>query len=539
LARVRDFFFALLGVFLSIVGCGRSDFLSFDSYGDAGEGGTTAGGSFSGGSFSGGSFSGGSFSGGSFTGGSSTGGSFTGGTGTGGFCSGGLWQCGEQCVDIFSNERHCGACFSACSFDSDCIMGACLSRCPNGTFCSGVCTDVRIDPDNCGTCDVSCNDESGGFCENGRCRCGGRQVSCPTGCVDLQTDLANCGRCGIACAEGQICADGACRFDCPSDFAECGGECRNLLTDPDHCGTCNNSCPRAQVCRNGACDTSCGNLTSCNGICRDLAHDPGHCGSCTTACAADEVCIEGTCSFLCGPGITNCNGTCKDLRVDPQNCGACGQQCGMRQSCTNGLCTTIPDAFSYAVTTSPLSFIHACTQPGAVTQLRNVDDQVATAMLPFSFRFYGVPAASAWFSSNGLLGFGSSTDEWENDCTFGEPGTRAPNSILAFWDDLITRPGGVCTATIGVAPNRQFVTTWNDAQLLGVQTTTNLTFSVVLSEGTDVIDVLYGIMSGGANLSAGGSASIGLSNATYYALDCCNQPCVTSNSGRRYTPVIR
>ena len=122
-----------------------------------------------------------------------------------------------------------------------------------------------------------------------------------------------------------------------------------------------------------------------------------------------------------------------------------------------------------------------------------------------------------------------------NECRFGQVET----TVLAFWDDLLTRTGGVCVATIGSAPNRQFVATWNDASLLENAQVTHLTFSIVLSEGTDIIDVLYAGMTGGGTLSAGSSATIGLASSDRIALDCCNQTCVTSNSGRRYTPVFR
>jgi hypothetical protein len=466
---------------------------------NGGTGGTSRGGTLTGGTVNGGSFSGGtSGTGGTSRGGTSgTSGTFTGGTsGTGASC-GGFAQCGNQCVDIWSDRNHCGSCFYPCSFDAECIMGSCIEVCPTSTFCSGICTDLRNDPDHCGGCNVSCDEDHGGFCLNGACRCGGRQVSCGSGCADLQVDPGNCGACGIECTNEQLCADGACRLDCPSDFVGCDGECRNLTTDPDHCGACGNSCPRAQVCRDGAC------------------------------------------SLFCGPGITNCDGACRDLRVDARNCGACGRQCGPSQNCTNGMCTTIPNAFSYAVTTSPLSFVNACTQLGAVTMLRSVDDETASVMLPFSFRFHGVPVAATWVSSNGLVGFGSPTSTFSNECTFNPQADPAPNSILAFWDDLLTRTGGVCIATLGAAPNRQFVVTWDDALILASPSTTDLTFSVILNEGTDIIDVLYGTMSGAGGLSAGASASIGLSNATQYALECCNQPCVASNSGRRYTPIVR
>ena len=120
-----------------------------------------------------------------------------------------------------------------------------------------------------------------------------------------------------------------------------------------------------------------------------------------------------------------------------------------------------------------------------------------------------------------------------NECSFGQVET----TVLAFWDDLMTRQGGMCVVTIGAAPNRQFVATWNDVFMLGAQST-HLSFSIVLHEASGIIDVLYGTMTGSGTLSAGASATIGLAS-TPIALDCCHQPCVSSNSGRRYTPVVR
>ena len=107
--------------------------------------------------------------------------------------------------------------------------------------------------------------------------------------------------------------------------------------------------------------------------------------------------------------------------------------------------------------------------------------------------------------------------------------------MFAFWDDLRTSSTGVCIATVGSAPNRQFVATWSDAALLLVSETTHLTFSVVLNEGSDAIDVLYSTMLGGGP-ALGMNASIGLASSTAFTLECCNQACVTSNSGKRYTP---
>jgi hypothetical protein len=182
-------------------------------------------------------------------------------------------------------------------------------------------------------------------------------------------------------------------------------------------------------------------------------------------------------------------------------------------------------------------FMSACGQPGAFSVLPMTDDGLTGLMLPFSFRFFGVATQSGWLSTNGVLGFAGGSDEWINECAY-TPDGGVQSAVLAFWDDLVTRASGICVATLGVAPNRQFITTWNGVEVLeSPMGTTNLTFSVVLSETTNTIDVLYGTMSGGSS-ATGFSATIGLSRnmGLGYVLDCCNQPCVMSFTGRRYTP---
>ena len=52
------------------------------------------------------------------------------------------------------------------------------------------------------------------------------------------------------------------------------------------------------------------------------------------------------------------------------------------------------------------------------------------------------------------------------------------------------------------------------------------------------IDVLYATMSGGGQLSAGASATIGLASSAGLYPDCCDRACVRSNTGRRYTPLL-
>ena len=375
-------------------GCGRSDPFAFDQYDeDAGDGGTGTGGRSSGGSDPGGK---GGISG---TGGATTG-------GVGGVCPEGLALCDGSCVDLRSDESHCGGCFSYCSFGTECFDGYCTSVCPGGAFCFGNCTD--------------------------------------------------------------------------------------LLFDPFNCGYCGNVCPGGFACNYGYCDGGCG-------------HD----------------------RILCGDA-------CVDPYRDPFNCGGCGYQCGTGGICSGGLCVGVTGQ-SYSVSASPLPFINACAMPNATIVLQSIDDAFFSQIRIPWFAFFGVPSQLAWVSSNGVLGFGNADGSFSNECFFN----LVDRAVFAFWDDLITGPSGVCLAETGTSPNRQYVATWQNAGILESQGTTSLTFSIVLSESTQTIDVLYERMFGGGQLSAGSSATIGLAGFRQYFLDCCNQPCVRNNVGRRYTPVLR
>lgn len=139
-----------------------------------------------------------------------------------------------------------------------------------------------------------------------------------------------------------------------------------------------------------------------------------------------------------------------------------------------------------------------------------------------------------WFSTNGVVGFGTPSATWGNSCL---PTTSITNAIMAFWDDLWTSTPGVCTATVGTAPNRQFVITTQNANFY-YSRAGSLTFSVVLYEGSDVIDVLFGTMTGDPNAN-GSSATIGVQDttgsvATQYS---CNSGVISTGTRIRFNPV--
>ena len=135
-----------------------------------------------------------------------------------------------------------------------------------------------------------------------------------------------------------------------------------------------------------------------------------------------------------------------------------------------------------------VAFVDACAAPGARRVLQNIDDGQVTDAVPFPFRYWGNVVSSVNVASNGFINF----DGVSAASTAGTiPDRGTPNGVVAaYWLDLLTRDTGVCIATVGAAPNRQFVVEWDDAAYYPTRTG-NLTFEIVLNEGTNTIDMLY------------------------------------------------
>jgi len=145
----------------------------------------------------------------------------------------------------------------------------------------------------------------------------------------------------------------------------------------------------------------------------------------------------------------------------------------------------------------------------------NKDEVGALAILPFTFSFYGKNAIAAGVSANGYLQFvGASTLTLLEPVPVAIPSSGNPNNMVAaFWDNLapISPASDVWVGTLGQAPNRIHVIQWQGWTFSGASWPAELEFSILLYEGSNVVELQYTKLDGGAR-STGSFASIGIEN---------------------------
>ncbi len=190
-------------------------------------------------------------------------------------CATNLQLCGIDCVDLNSDNQHCGGCDLACSGEEACLAGECLSQCSGGaTKCGEECVDAKFDPQHCGACDATCTAVANAtaVCLDGTCDwiCQPDHQNCnqlsDDGCeASLNDDPTNCSKCGAACAAVTNgtpgCQNGKCVIDsCATGYDDCNqlgddGCETDLSSDPKNCSKCGNACNPAnqEQCKNGQC----------------------------------------------------------------------------------------------------------------------------------------------------------------------------------------------------------------------------------------------------------------------------------------------
>ncbi len=154
---------------------------------------------------------------------------------------------------------------------------------------------------NCRACN---NDPSRlcGNCWSGFACCATSEACCSGHCSDLADDFDNCGACGAPCEypgpyEDGACVDGQCFYSCVPGAVDCGdGACTALWSDPNNCGACGNVCPDwAQRCTDGVCDPCIWPFILCGEVCVDPTSDRNNCGGCGIQCGDTEACMFGFC----------------------------------------------------------------------------------------------------------------------------------------------------------------------------------------------------------------------------------------------------
>ena len=133
----------------------------------------------------------------------------------------------------------CRAWDASCTRSSQCCTAYCetsrqaprrqRNRCGCGplALCGNTCFDLQTDEKHCGACDTAC--EPGFTCTNGVCKCG-EETTCNGACCDgvckkTFSDKNHCGACGIVCATGEFCIGGNCVSACAAptpNSGDCG-----------------------------------------------------------------------------------------------------------------------------------------------------------------------------------------------------------------------------------------------------------------------------------------------------------------------------
>jgi len=243
--------------------------------------------------------------------------------------------CAGSCVDLSSDDAHCGYCDHACGANRSCYGGQCECDLPL-TLCSSQCVNPANDEAHCGGCGKVCAAQS--TCINRACVCDASVPTlCDGTCVDMTSDEQHCGACEKTCRENSTCTSSDCVCDAKVPNL-CGDTCVDFATDEANCGKCDHMCPATAQCTNGECKCKTAGLSPCGDACVDLQSDATHCGRCDLACpASGAMCKTGGCACD-DTSLSVCGTACVNLTTDVGNCASCTRSCGASATCSGSAC---------------------------------------------------------------------------------------------------------------------------------------------------------------------------------------------------------
>ncbi len=147
-----------------------------------------------------------------------------------------------------------------------------------------------------------------------------------------------------------------------------------------------------------------------------------------------------------------------------------------------------------------------------ITELDGADDAYTEISIPFGFTYAENIYNSVYISTNGYIGFGAGTSEYNNENLF--TADIPLNVISPWWDDLKDDGTGTISYTsTGTLPNRVFIVQFAGYIDYYTGASIRMNFQIKLYESSNTIELCYGSKSGSPGAS-GSSASIGIKGNT-------------------------
>ena len=143
-------------------------------------------------------------------------------------------------------------------------------------------------------------------------------------------------------------------------------------------------------------------------------------------------------------------------------------------------------------------------------ELDTGDDAGVSIPLGFSFNLFGDSITAIGASSNGYLSTGTALTDFANDCI---PTADEPNGLISpFWDDYSLDDHGDIYSQLDGSPGSQCLTIqWDD--LGGFNNSgASFNFQVKMYEGSNDIEVQYGLIQGGTAADDGSTQTLGIEN---------------------------
>ena len=253
-------------------------------------------------------------------------------------CPPGSIQCGNQCVSCPARPTNGSL---TCAATGQCAQACNNSSLPN--LCGNDCVNLQTDQNNCGGCGIQCvpnNKCDLTFtCQAAVCKASNPKTCTPsdachvagcdpaTGCTNSpKTCPPPADACHLALCDPSTGCNPA--IPCPpSDACHVGG------CDPNTgCTETPKTCLPSDACHVAGCDPNTG-CTQTPKMCvpSDACHVAGcnpstGCTETPKHCQAPATCqSDGSCA--CSPPTTLCGRSCVDLQSDKNNCGMCGKRC--------------------------------------------------------------------------------------------------------------------------------------------------------------------------------------------------------------------